>query len=210
MSSMRLANDEMLKKMNIDKALLAKGFSDGLNGQSEFDEQQIQEQLMAFQGAIQAKMQEEQSAKVQPVKDEGSAHVAQLKQADESIKTTESGLHYKVISEGEGGDKPAATDTVKVHYTGTLIDGTKFDSSVDRGEPTTFPLNRVIAGWTEGLQLMSVGDKYRFYIPSDLGYGDQGYPPNIPGGATLIFDVELLDIQNVEKAAEKASEAEAK
>ena len=111
----------------------------------------------------------------------------------EGVKTTESGLQYTVIKEGEGA-KPKATDTVKVHYKGTLVDGTEFDSSYKRGEPISFPLNGVIKGWTEGLQLMPVGSTYRFFIPSDLGYGDRGAGADIPGGAALIFDVELIEI----------------
>ena len=107
------------------------------------------------------------------------------------------GHPQQVIKEGEGA-KPKATDTVKVHYAGTLVDGTEFDSSYKRGEPISFPLGGVIKGWTEGLQLMPVGSKYRFFIPSDLGYGDRGAGANIPGGAALIFDVELIEI-NPEK-----------
>lgn len=107
--------------------------------------------------------------------------------------TTASGLQYEVITEGSG-PKPGATDTVTVHYKGTLTNGTQFDSSYDRGEPISFPLNRVIAGWTEGLQLMSVGSKYRLTIPSNLGYGAAGAGGVIPPNATLIFEVELLKI----------------
>lgn len=110
----------------------------------------------------------------------------------EGVKVTESGLQYEVIKMGKG-KKPAATDVVRVHYTGTLIDGTVFDSSVERGEPAEFGLNQVIAGWTEGLQLMPVGSKFRFYIPANLGYGDRQVP-GIPPYSTLIFDVELLSI----------------
>ncbi len=112
---------------------------------------------------------------------------------EEGVFWTSSGLQYKVLKEGNGA-KPKATDRVKVHYTGMLIDETVFDSSVQRGEPITFGLNGVIAGWTEGLQLMNVGSKYRLFIPYDLGYRETGSPPKIPGYATLIFDVELLDI----------------
>ncbi len=111
----------------------------------------------------------------------------------EGITTTASGLQYEVLKEGNGA-KPKATDQVTVHYVGTLIDGTKFDSSVDRGEPATFGLNQVIAGWTEGVQLMQEGAKYRFFIPYNIAYGERGAPPTIPGYATLIFDVELLKI----------------
>ncbi|MDD2798620.1 MAG: FKBP-type peptidyl-prolyl cis-trans isomerase [Bacteroidales bacterium] len=122
------------------------------------------------------------------------------------VITTESGLQYEIIKAAEG-PKPKETDSVKVHYQGFLLDGTKFDSSVDRGEPITFPLNGVIKGWTEGVQLMSVGAKYKFYVPYTLGYGEQGTPNGgpIPGFATLIFEVELLGISPVvEPVAPKA------
>ncbi|MFQ3546919.1 MAG: FKBP-type peptidyl-prolyl cis-trans isomerase [Termitinemataceae bacterium] len=110
------------------------------------------------------------------------------------VKTTASGLQYEVISEGSGS-KPQASDTVKVHYVGTLMDGTTFDSSVERGEPAVFPLDQVIPGWTEGLQLMSVGSKYKLYIPSSLAYGDSGAGNVIPPNSPLIFEVELLGIE---------------
>jgi FKBP-type peptidyl-prolyl cis-trans isomerase len=108
--------------------------------------------------------------------------------------TTASGLQYRVIAEGTG-PRPTAVDSVRVHYRGTLEDGTVFDSSYDRGEPISFSLGGVIAGWTEGLQLMPVGSTYEFVIPSDLGYGAAGFPPVIPPNATLIFQVELLAIE---------------
>ncbi|HRQ90853.1 MAG TPA: FKBP-type peptidyl-prolyl cis-trans isomerase [Bacteroidia bacterium] len=111
----------------------------------------------------------------------------------EGVKTTASGLQYEVIKEGDG-PKPKATDEVTVHYHGTLIDGTVFDSSVERGEPTSFPLNRVIPGWTEGVQLMPKGSKYRFFIPYDLAYGDRGAGAKIKPYSALVFEVELLDI----------------
>lgn len=111
----------------------------------------------------------------------------------EGIKTTSTGLQYQIIQEGDGAS-PAAEDIVKVHYRGTLIDGTEFDSSYTRKEPASFPLNRVIPAWTEGLQLMKTGAKFRFFVPHQLGYGEQGAPPDIPPYSTLIFDVELLGI----------------
>ena len=111
----------------------------------------------------------------------------------ENIVVLPSGLQYEVIKEGNG-KKPSARSQVKCHYEGTLIDGTKFDSSYDRGEPATFGLNQVIAGWTEGVQLMSEGAKYRFFIPYNLGYGARGAGASIPPFSTLVFEVELLDI----------------
>jgi len=113
----------------------------------------------------------------------------------EGVKTTASGLQYEILKEGEG-DSPTAKDTVKVNYKGTLLDGTVFDSSYDRGEPISFPLNGVIKGWTEGLQLTKVGGKIRLFIPSDLAYGTRGAGGKIGPNATLIFDVELLAIEN--------------
>jgi FKBP-type peptidyl-prolyl cis-trans isomerase len=123
---------------------------------------------------------------------EGKAFLEQNKNK-EGVKTTDSGLQYEVLQEGSD-QKPAATNEVTVHYEGKLIDGTIFDSSIARGEPATFPLNQVIKGWTEGLQLMGVGAKYRFYIPSELGYGARGAGAKIGPNAVLIFDVELLSI----------------
>lgn len=111
----------------------------------------------------------------------------------EGVITTASGLQYKVLAEGNG-KSPKATDRVKCHYEGMLIDGTLFDSSLQRGTPATFPLNGVIAGWTEGLQLMKEGGKYRFYIPYNLGYGAQGAGSSIPPYSALIFDVELIEV----------------
>jgi FKBP-type peptidyl-prolyl cis-trans isomerase len=122
--------------------------------------------------------------------------------AKAGVKSTASGLQYQVITEGKGA-KPVATDTVKVHYVGTLLDGSKFDSSVDRGEPAQFPLNGVIAGWTEGLQLMTVGSKYKFWIPGSLAYGDRGRP-GIEPNALLTFEVELLEISKPADVAKPA------
>jgi FKBP-type peptidyl-prolyl cis-trans isomerase len=110
-------------------------------------------------------------------------------------KTTASGLQYEVLKHGTGTVSPKPTDTVKVHYHGTLLDGTVFDSSVQRGEPISFPLNAVIPGWTEGLQLMKVGDKFKFTIPPNLAYGPNSPSPKIPPNSTLVFEVELLGIQ---------------
>lgn len=123
---------------------------------------------------------------------QGSAFLEQNK-TKPGVITTASGLQYEVLQPGTGTVHPKATDTVSVHYHGTLIDGTVFDSSVQRGEPISFPLNRVIAGWTEGVPLMVEGEKVRFFIPSNLAYGNRAMG-KIPAGSTLIFDVELLKI----------------
>ena len=142
------------------------------------------------------KEQEEQMAKMtadgEANKESGEKFLAANAQRD-GIKKTQSGLQYEVITPAKG-DKPKATDVVKVHYRGTLIDGTEFDSSIARGEPATFPLDQVIPGWTEGVQLMNVGSKYRFYVPSALAYGTRGAGPKIGPNSALIFEVELLEI----------------
>lgn len=111
----------------------------------------------------------------------------------EGVQVTESGLQYEILEEGSG-EKPTADATVKTHYHGTFIDGTVFDSSIERGEPAEFGVGQVIRGWTEALQMMPVGSKWRLAIPAELAYGDAGAPPSIPGGAALVFDVHLLDI----------------
>jgi len=121
----------------------------------------------------------------------------------EGVVTTESGLQYKILSQGDG-PKPQAEDTVKVHYKGTLLDGSEFDSSYSRGEPAVFPLNQVIPGWTEALQLMNTGTKAQIFLPPDLAYGDRGAPPVIEPGSMLIFEVELLGIENETPWAEPA------
>jgi peptidylprolyl isomerase len=131
--------------------------------------------------------------------DKPAAQPAPGAKADNAPKsemtTTASGLKYQVLKHGTGTVSPKATDTVNVHYHGTLLDGTVFDSSVERGQPISFPLNRVIPGWTEGLQLMKVGDKFKFEIPPNLAYGPNSPSPKIPANSTLVFEVELLGIQ---------------
>ncbi|MFT4650182.1 MAG: peptidylprolyl isomerase [Polaribacter sp.] len=125
---------------------------------------------------------------------QAGAEFMENNQTAEGVKTTDSGLQYLMLQEGTGSKHPLASDRVKVHYEGTLLDGTVFDSSVKRGQPISFGLNRVIKGWTEGVQLMVIGEKTRFFIPASLAYGNNGAGSDIPGGATLIFEVELLDI----------------
>jgi len=165
-----------------------KGFIDAFNFESKI----TQEEIQACFNDIQMKMQAKENQIAEAEKERGRQFLAENKKRKE-VKETPSGLQYEVIVKGTGA-KPAATDQVKVHYTGKTIDGQVFDSSVQRGEPITFKLNQVISGWTEGLQLMSVGSKYMLYIPSDLGYGDSGSGGVIKPGSTLIFEVELLDI----------------
>ncbi len=151
----------------------------------------LMEPNMADQ-VLRQKLQEAAQKKIQPTIDEGEKFLAENKKRKEVI-TTESGLQYEVLTMGTGA-MPKDTNTVKVHYTGTLLSGKTFDSSRDRGEPIEFPLNGVIRGWTEGVQLMPVGSRFKFYIPYQLGYGTQGSPPTITGGSLLVFDVELLEI----------------
>ena len=169
--------------LTTDFELIKQGFINGLIGFTEqMDGTQAGEYIQTTMNNI----------KYGTVKEDGEKFLAE-NALREGVKVTESGLQYEVIKMGRG-KKPAATDRVKVHYHGTLIDGTVFDSSVERGEPTSFGLNQVITGWTEGLQLMPVGSKFRFYIPQELGYGSRN-AGSIPPYSTLIFEVELLGIE---------------
>lgn len=173
----------------IDTAALLEGIKSGMAGEKG---KYTQEELMAAMQAFETSMREKEMAKGNEAKEKGEKFLAENAKK-KGVTTTKSGLQYEVIKQGDG-PKPAATDTVNVHYHGTLIDGKVFDSSVERGEPVTFPLQQVIKGWTEGLQLMPVGSKWRFYIPSNLAYGEQSPSADIGPNETLIFDVELLGI----------------
>jgi FKBP-type peptidyl-prolyl cis-trans isomerase len=153
----------------------------------------MQATLMAFQVRMMGIQHERDSIAGIENRSTGEQFLAGNKGKD-GVKTTASGLQYKVLKEGTG-PRPQPTSQVTVHYKGTLLDGKQFDSSYDRREPATFPLNRVIPGWTEGVQLMTVGSKYQFWIPSDLAYGPQGSPPTIPPNSTLVFEVELLSFK---------------
>jgi len=164
--------------------LIKQGF---VNGLYNYTEQFDMQSAGAYVESVVARLKYSQT------KEEGEKFLAENKLRD-GVKTTESGLQYEVIREGKG-KKPTAESTVKVHYEGTLIDGTVFDSSYQRGEPIEFPLSGVIQGWTEGLQLMPVGSKYKLYIPSELGYGERGAGQSIPPYSALIFTVELLEIK---------------
>ena len=178
--------------VELDKELLIKGFNDALAQKAELTDEQIQTALQALDQQRNA-WAEENAKKMQAEFAAESKAFLEENAKKEGIKVTESGLQYEVIEAGQG-EHPKATDTVTVHYRGTLINGKQFDSSYDRGEPISFGLNRVIKGWTEGLQLMQPGAKYRLYIPSELGYGERGAGQDIPPNAALIFDVELLKV----------------
>jgi FKBP-type peptidyl-prolyl cis-trans isomerase len=169
----------------INSAVLAAGFADALKGKTLFTPEQCDM-------IVRTAMQKNGRKKIQPAIDEGLKFLAENAKKP-GVKQTATGLQYEVMTEGTGA-KPADTSVVKVHYEGFLLNGKKFDSSRDRGEPTQFPLNQVIRGWTEGVQLMGIGSKYKFYIPYQLAYGEQGSGEMIPGGALLVFEVELIDI----------------
>lgn len=188
---------------DLDKALIVKGLQESLEGNSKLTEEEIKELLTKLNQDVAEKQQAAAQEKAESTKAEGAAFLAENTKK-EGVITTESGLQYEVIAAGEG-KKPLATDTVEVHYKGTLINGTEFDSSYTRGEPITFPLNRVIQGWTEGVQLMAEGAKYKFYIPSNLAYGERELG-KIPANSTLIFEVELLKVVQPEAEKEAASE----
>ena len=181
-----------LKSMGItkvDRDSFAQGVIDILNGKCQLSQEELHQQFALLSAEIETNSKKEMQAE----KEKGNRFLNENKTKD-GVVCTSSGLQYKVVKMGDGR-KPKATDTVKVHYHGTLIDGTVFDSSVQRGEAIEFPLNRVIAGWTEGLQLMPVGSKFIFYIPSELAYGEQSPSPLIKPNSTLIFEVELLDVK---------------
>ncbi|EFI71049.1 MULTISPECIES: FKBP-type peptidyl-prolyl cis-trans isomerase [Segatella] len=163
------------------------------NQELKVSEQEAQTLVQNFFEEQEKKAQAAAAEKGKAAKEEGEKFLAENSKKD-GIITLPSGLQYQVIREGNG-KKPKATDQVECHYEGTLIDGTKFDSSYDRGQTATFPLNQVIAGWTEGLQLMQEGAKYRFFIPYTLGYGERGAGASIPPFAALIFDVELVAVK---------------
>jgi len=176
-----------------DQALLA-GIRDAVAGaDAKLSEDERRTTLAALQTRMQQAAEAGREAEAEKNLAASNAFLAE-NGAKEGVTTLPSGLQYKVITEGTG-PKPAAGDTVTVHYRGRLIDGTEFDSSYSRNEPATFPLNRVIKGWTEGLQLMGQGAKWELYVPPDLGYGAQGAGGRIPPQSALVFEVELLDIK---------------
>ena len=179
--------------INANTDLIVKGLKDGMGGADGLlTEEEMQAAMQAFQQQVMTQQQEKQKVIGEKNKVEGEAFLAKNKERP-GVKTTASGLQYEVLKEGTGA-QPKATDSVTVHYKGTLTDGTPFDSSYDRGEPATFILNQVIPGWTEGVQLMKAGSKYKFYIPAALGYGERGAGGTSGPNAPLVFEVELISV----------------
>ena len=188
--------------VELDNELTIQGFRDAILDQSQLSSKEAKEILSALDTQIRAKQQADRLAKAEENKKKGEAFLAENAKRPE-VKTTDSGLQYEILEAGEG-DSPAATDSVSVHYRGTLLNGEEFDASRKHGEePLTFPLNGVIKGWTEGLQLMKPGAKYKFFIPGELAYGPSGSGRMIGPNETLIFDVELISVKGQEQAAAK-------
>ena len=177
----------------VDPATVARGMRDAMAGsKTALTDDEAKAAMQQLRGEVE-KMQEAKAHEAgASARKEGEAFLASNKSKD-GVKTLPDGLQYKVVTEGSG-PKPAATDTVTVNYRGTLINGKEFDSSYKRGQPASFPVNGVIKGWTEALQLMPVGSKWQIYIPADLAYGDRGAGGDIGPGETLVFDVELISI----------------
>ncbi|MCI6549563.1 MAG: FKBP-type peptidyl-prolyl cis-trans isomerase [Prevotella sp.] len=187
----RQLNEMGANGLNIDD--FSQAIKDVLTGREpQIGDREAQTIVQEFFQKQEAKQQAANAARGKEMREKGEAYLAENAKK-EGVKTLASGLQYQVLREGNG-NRPKATDKVKCHYEGMLVDGTVFDSSLQRGEPATFPLNQVIAGWTEGLQLMQEGAKYRFFIPYHLGYGERGAGNAIPPYAALIFDVELIEV----------------
>jgi FKBP-type peptidyl-prolyl cis-trans isomerase FklB len=185
----------MVSKEELDPQAINLGLQDMFAGtKPRLTNDEMQTVMKSYQETMQAKQKVMMEKFTVENKKAGDAYLAANK-TKEGVVTLPSGLQYKVLKVGTGKVSPKATDTVVTHYQGSLLDGTVFDSSYTRGEPVSFPLNGVIKGWTEALQKMKVGDKWQLVLPAHLAYGDQGAPPTITPGATLLFDVELLEIK---------------
>ncbi|MFQ5598312.1 MAG: FKBP-type peptidyl-prolyl cis-trans isomerase [Nitrospiria bacterium] len=179
--------------LDLDPKVLAAGIADAMTKREpRLSQEEIQKVLAAFQQEMRAKAEAGRKEVAEENLKEGESFLAENKNK-EGVVTLSSGLQYKVVKKGSG-ETPKASDTVTTNYRGTLVDGTEFDSSYKRGEPTSFPVNGVIKGWTEALQLMTVGSKWELYVPSDLAYGLRGAGQSIGPNATLIFEIELLSI----------------
>ena len=177
--------------LSLDSALILRGVQDAVADKTALTDEEVQAMMAVLEEQFREKQTAIAEAETAQAVAAGKAYL-EGNAKKEGVTVTESGLQYEVLQAAEGA-KPAATDTVKVHYTGTLTDGTKFDSSYDRGEPAQFPLNRVIPGWTEGVQLMNVGSKFKFTIPAELAYGERDMGVIKPN-SVLVFEVELLEI----------------
>ena len=194
-------------KGKIDYEILKKGIDDGF---TEAEPKLSQEEMTSAQEEFAAVLQAEQEAQLEEMKEKNSAAGQAFLEENmkkEGVVTTDSGLQYEVLVAGDG-EKPTPEDTVKVDYVGTLIDGTEFDSSITRGEPVTFPVGQVIPGWTEVLQLMPIGSKYRVTLPTNLAYGEAGAPPVIEPNSVLVFEIELLGIEEPPSEADPAAASE--
>lgn len=188
-----LAQNLKDNEIPIDAKILVQAFNEVYGGaESRLTPEEIVQANREMSMQLQERARAEQLQAADKNKTEGEQFLAENGKK-EGVMTTDSGLQYKVVTAGSGA-QPTADDTVTVHYSGKLLDGTEFDSSYARGEPISFPLGNVIPGWTEGLQLMKIGSKYELYIPSALAYGPGGSQPRIPPNATLVFEVELLGI----------------
>jgi len=184
--------------MTLDPALVARGMKDAMAGSKTLmTDDEARAALTTLRTDVQQKMEAKNKEESSSNRKEGETFLASNKTKD-GVQTLPDGLEYKILKAGDG-PKPAATDSVTCNYRGTLINGKEFDSSYKRGQPATFPLGGVIKGWTEALQMMSVGSKWQLYIPADLAYGDHPPGADIPPGSTLIFDVELLSIGEAKK-----------
>jgi|YelNatPaOPRAMG01_1025707.scaffolds.fasta_scaffold37033_1 FKBP-type peptidyl-prolyl cis-trans isomerase FklB len=192
-----IGNNFKRNDIEVDVKALAAGMADALAGKTALTDAEIRDTIAAFRTEMMEKFQKKQEELAQKNLKEGEEFLA-ANAKKEGVKVTKSGLQYQVIKSGKG-KTPKATDSVKAHYHGTLIDGTVFDSSVERNEPAVFPVSGVIPGWTEALQMMKEGDKWKVFIPAKLAYGERGAGQKIPPNSVLVFEIELLEVLPPEK-----------